>query len=131
MYVGWEIYAHKGKITKNKQPIIKNKLKKLFSSNGWLFFENTHESVIHHQLNQYNIIVIFQETEFTAEEDVKDIETYGLVFKSEYLGYKHGYSHKKLYSEVFRRIPWKKQGFWLEDGSRIPIPKTRTLRIRI
>jgi len=128
--MGWEIYAHKGRVSNRKRPQIKSELKKRFSNKEWFFAENNHKTVIIHDITKSKVEVIFQEGEHSAEEDLEDVKIYGIVLKSIFFGYRNEDSHKKLFEEVFRRIPWKKQGFWLGDGTRIPMRKIKKLRMK-
>jgi hypothetical protein len=129
LYKGWKIYTYNRTILKEEEPAIKNALKTRFNSGDWYFSENTHRAVIFYGSNKQQINVTFEEVKYGSERD-KDVDTYHIVFESVFFGFRTGEerAHQEVCRKVYRKIPWKKLGFWLQDNSQIPIPKVTILR---
>jgi hypothetical protein len=74
---------------------------------------------------------LFQATK-DADEDSRNRKIYEMIFKSQFIGFRDRQEslHRRLFREVFHRIPWEKRGYWLEDSSRIPIGKHKILRTK-
>jgi hypothetical protein len=131
LYEGWKIYAYNRRISKAEESAIKNKLKTWFDNGDWRFSANTHRILISYGLDKQEINVSFQETKYGSEEH-GDKETYQIVFTSIPFGFRtsNEKAHQELFKKTISKIPWKKQGFWLQDNAKIPIPKNTRLRIK-
>lgn len=131
LYEGWKIITYTKKIPKTKESTIRYKLRTWFSNEDCCFFENTHRIEILYGPNNQKINVSFKEEKYASERD-KDVEKYHIVFESTFFGYKtpDEKSHKELCEKIIQKIPWKKQGFWLQDNVPIPIPRFKTLRMK-
>lgn len=121
-YYGWKICTRKHKIPKAKRQAIWCELKARFNAENTDFSDNDHKFTIHNGQYYFNVKVFFPESE----------NRYGMELKSELtFGYKgEEKAHRTLYNTIIGKIPWEKQGFWLEDNSEIPIPKKVRIRIR-
>ena len=131
LYEGWQIYTYNRTISKQEQAIVRNRLKALFNYGDWCFSENTHRCVIFYGSDRQEINVYFREVEYGSDRD-KDIEKYHVVFDAEFFGLRtyDERAHQELCRKVLAHLPWKKQGFWRKDGTHIPIPKFKMLRMR-
>ena len=131
MYEGWKIYTYNRKISKEEEPIIKDKLKTWFDSGDFCFYPNTHRMVIFYGSDKLEIDVSFQETECGSRKDGNAV-TYQIVFRSIPLGYKTFQErvHQELCKKTMRKIPWKKQAVWLVDNAQIPLPRIKRLRMK-
>ena len=110
---------------------MREKLRTWFNSGDWYFSENTHRIEILYGPNGQEINVSFQEVKYDSKRN-KDIETYHIVFESPFFGYKANdeRAHQELYEKTMQKIPWRKKGFWLEDGSLIPQTRVKVLRMK-
>jgi len=131
LYEGWKIYTYNRKISKAEESTIKNKLKTWFDSGDWYFSANTHRIVIFYGLDKQEINVSFQETKYGSEK-YGDAETYQIVFSSIPFVFRtfNEKAHQELCKKTISKIPWKKQGFLLQDNVEIPIPKYKRLRTK-
>jgi hypothetical protein len=131
LYEGWKICTYNRKISKAEESTLRNKLKTWFDSGDWSFSTNTHRIVISYGPDRQEINVSFQETKCDSEE-YGDAEMYQIVFSSIYFGFRgfNEKAHQELYKKTISKIPWKKQGFWLQDNAEIPILKNKRLRVR-
>lgn len=131
MYQGWFILAYNRNITKAEEEAIKNKLKRSFNYGDWYFSENSHRMTIFYGSQREEITVTFQKVEYGSAKD-HDKQTYHIKFESSILGFRSSEerSNQELYRKTFEKIPWMKQGFWIQDNGEFPIPKRRSLRMR-
>lgn len=125
MYKGWRIYAYNRKISKTEELTIVEKLRTWFNSEDWSFYENSHTIAIFYGPNQQKINVSFQEVKY-------ELDTYYIVLESPFFGYKTRDErlHQVLCEKIIQKIPWRKQGFLLEDNTQKPIPGTTMTRTK-
>jgi hypothetical protein len=128
LYSGWEILAYTGI---DNQESLKEKVKQYFDGDGWIFCEYDHRFFVQYGSFDSDVEIIFREIEY-SDEHTKNTEKYKITFKSSYFGSRvTGENiHRKLCKMVLSRIPWKKRGFWIRNGSRFPIPRYRRLRLK-
>ena len=126
VYHGWKIYAHVGKVAHNRIPDLKRKIKNWFDQGEWSF-EDNHRTFIYNQNIDSPIEIIFKE-QTTEEEKSMGLSKYGIVFKSDFFGWRSEYPHRQLCDEVSHRITWQKQACLLINDECIPVSKTRILR---
>jgi hypothetical protein len=96
-----------------------------------IFQKIVNRVVIFYGSSRQEITVSFQKVRYESERD-KDGEIYHIIFESTFLGYRTGEEriHQELYNKTIQKIPWEKQGFWVQDNALIPIEKPRILRTR-
>lgn len=126
VYHGWKIYAHIGKVTRNKIPHLKSKIRVWFEQGEWSF-EDNYRTIIYNENVDSPIEVVFKE-ETTEEEKSRGLNKYGIVIQSNSFDLRNTYPHQQLCKEVLHKITWQKQGFYLIDDEWIPIPQRRILR---
>jgi len=128
VYHGWRIYAHVGRIAHGRIPELKSRIKDWFNQGEWTIEDNC-KTLIHNQTIDSQIEVIFKE-ETTAEEKSKGLTNYGIVFKSDLLGWRneHEHRHQQLCDKVFHKITWRKEIYYLMNDKLTRVPKPRRLR---
>lgn len=130
VYHGWEIYAYKGTLDKNRLTSI---LRKHFSDEEWLFVEDRGKIGILYKPMNFEVEVTFFDENSDFAEKPENAKKCKVLLKSRLMGFRDidEERHKKFYEEVLRRIPrWKKVGYWLEDYERVLKPRIKPARPR-
>jgi len=118
-YEGWEIKTYR-RVSREQLTL---ELKARFNCDGYSFSENTYSgTVIIYDPTREKIQVIFPE-QYGSYQVTLQSTVFGIRAKDER-------AHKKLFKKTWQKIPWRKEGFWLKGGTRIPIHRFRPLRMK-
>jgi hypothetical protein len=124
VYSGFEIRTHWGKITLESA---KEVMRQRFNGDGWEFIVEDTKMFARHESYNYDVEIIY------TGSVIQNSKQYSLYFKSDVLSFKprEVRLHKELYEMILSKLPWKKEGYWIEDGQPILIKKSgRKLRLR-
>ena len=127
----WRIRAYTKNVLEREKPAIIHKLKTWFNTEDSSLYENGNAINIYYGPNQTKINVSFEEATYNLERNGNSV-TYHIVFDPVFFGWKlrDEKAYWELYEETFHKITWKKQGFWLNGNSEIPISRTIRLQKR-
>lgn len=104
----------------------KQEVTQCFNYDGLASFEENGRTFIENPLSNLRAEIVFDLT-LTS-----DYVKYPMYIKSDYFDYKQGRrkveEHKRFCKMIISRIKWKKQGYYIENGKDVLIPKMTLIK---
>ncbi len=122
------LFTHVGKVPANEINDLKHRIKSRFNQGEWSFIDN-HKTIIVNENFDWNVNVIINPESSEFEECI-ELNKFGVVFRSDFFGWKNDFYHRQLCNEISNKITWNKQTYHIIDNKLVAVSKKHRLKAK-